>query len=421
VGQFVVEGGRRLAGTFNVSGAKNAALPILAATTMVPGPVALHRVPLGLSDVQHMLAMLRDMGAVVREVGSDTVVVDTSRGLDTEVPELYTRMMRASVFLMGPIVARFGRVSVARPGGCDIGTRPIDLHLKGLSALGARVDDGTGGQMVAVARHLRGTSIYLDFPSVGATENVMMAAILADGETIIDNAAREPEVVDLAQFLNAMGGEVRGAGTDRIRVTGRPGLLSGGSYELIGDRIEAGTVAVAAAATQGDVEVVGLIPEHLNPLWRKLTEMGVEIAVGTDQVRIRRTGPLSAVSLRTGPHPGFPTDLQPLLLVLMTQAVGCSTLVETVFENRLRHAEELRRMGANVLTDGRLAVIYGPSRLAGAVVEATDLRAGAALMVAGMAAEGTTTVLGAELVARGYQQWAERLSALGASVRGEND
>lgn len=421
MGQFVVEGGRRLAGTFNVSGAKNAALPILAATTMVPGPVALHRVPLGLSDVQHMLAMLRDMGAVVREVGSDTVVVDTSRGLDTEVPELYTRMMRASVFLMGPIVARFGRVSVARPGGCDIGTRPIDLHLKGLSALGARVDDGTGGQMVAVARHLRGTSIYLDFPSVGATENVMMAAILADGETIIDNAAREPEVVDLAQFLNAMGGEVRGAGTDRIRVTGRPGLLSGGSYELIGDRIEAGTVAVAAAATQGDVEVVGLIPEHLNPLWRKLTEMGVEIAVGTDQVRIRRTGPLSAVSLRTGPHPGFPTDLQPLLLVLMTQAVGCSTLVETVFENRLRHAEELRRMGANVLTDGRLAVIYGPSRLAGAVVEATDLRAGAALMVAGMAAEGTTTVLGAELVARGYQQWAERLSALGASVRGEND
>lgn len=417
MGQFVVEGGRRLAGTFSVSGAKNAALPILAATTMVPGPVALHRVPLGLSDVQHMLAMLRDMGAVVSDVGSDTVVVDTSRGLDTEVPELYTRMMRASVFLMGPIVARFGRVSVARPGGCDIGTRPIDLHLKGLAALGAQVADGSGGQMVASARHLRGTTIYLDFPSVGATENVMMAAILADGETIIDNAAREPEVVDLAQFLNAMGGEVHGAGTDRIRVTGRAGRLGGGSYELIGDRIEAGTVAVAAAATQGDVQVVGVIPEHLTPLWRKLTEMGVEVDVGTEQVRIRRTGTLSAVSLRTGPHPGFPTDLQPLLLVLMTQALGCSTLVETVFENRLRHAEELRRMGANVLTDGRLAVVYGPTPLAGAVVEATDLRAGAALMVAGMAAEGTTTVLGAELVARGYQQWAERLCALGASVR----
>lgn len=416
MGQFVVAGGRRLAGTFVVSGSKNAALPILAATTLVAAPVTVRGVPLGLSDVQHMLAMLRDLGVRVASAGPSAVAIDASGPLSSVLPEQYTRAMRASVFLMGPLLGRLGRVTVSRPGGCNIGPRPIDLHLKGLAALSVRFEDRPGGHIEGQAHSaLSGAVIYLDFPSVGATENVMMAAVMASGDTFIENAAREPEVVDLAQFLNAMGAEVHGAGTDRVWVRGqRP--LHGGAYELIPDRIEAGTVAVAAAMTGGDVTLAHVIPEHLTPLWRKLGDMGVDVQPSAEGMRVAASGPLTAASLRTGPHPGFPTDLQPLMLALMTQASGCSTLVETVFENRLRHALEMRRMGANVLTDGRMAVIYGPSPLDGAVVEATDLRAGAALIVAGLAARGTTTVLGADMVARGYENWAERLSALGAAV-----
>ncbi len=415
MGQFVVAGGRRLAGTFVVSGSKNAALPILAATTLVAAPVTLTGVPLGLLDVRHMLAMLRELGVTVTTSGSDTVTVDARGPLSPDLPDVYTRTMRASVFLMGPILGRLGRVTVSRPGGCNIGARPIDLHLKGLAALSVQFADGPGGHIVGEGRRLKGAVTYLDLPSVGATENVMMAAVAAEGDTVIENAAREPEVVDLAQFLNALGGAVHGAGTDRIWIQGGH-ALSGGAYELIPDRIEAGTVAVAAALTGGDVTLSHVIPEHLTPLWRKLSEMGVAVEVSGPTVRVSTSDTLRAASLRTGPHPGFPTDLQPLMLALMTQAHGCSTLVETVFESRLRHALELRRMGANVLTDGRMAVVYGPTPLEGVVVEATDLRAGAALMVAGLAAEGHTTVLGAEMVARGYQDWARRLSALGASV-----
>lgn len=415
MGQFVVAGGRRLAGTFVVSGSKNAALPILAATTLVAAPVTLTGVPLRLLDVRHMLAMLQELGVTVTMSGSDTVTVDARGPLSPDLPDVYTRTMRASVFLMGPILGRLGRVTVSRPGGCNIGPRPIDLHLKALAALSVCFMEGPGGHIVGEGRRLTGAVTYLDLPSVGATENVMMAAAAAEGDTVIENAAREPEVVDLAQFLNAMGGAVHGAGTDRIWIQGGH-TLSGGAYELIPDRIEAGTVAVAAALTGGDVMLSHVVPEHLTPLWRKLSEMGAAVEVSGPTVRVSAAGTLRATSLRTGPHPGFPTDLQPLMLALMTQAQGCSTLVETVFENRLRHALELRRMGANVLTDGRMAVIYGPTPLEGAVVEATDLRAGAALMVAGLAAQGSTTVLGAEMVARGYQDWAERLSALGASV-----
>ncbi len=415
MGQFVVAGGRRLAGAFEVSGSKNAALPILAATTLVAAPVTLKGVPLGLSDVQHMLAMLRELGVRVAPASPSRVTVDASGPLSSVLPEQYTRAMRASVFLMGPLLGRLGRVTVSRPGGCNIGPRPIDMHLKGLAALSVRFDDRPGGRIEGGGASLRGAVIYLDFPSVGATENVMMAAVMAAGETVIENAAREPEVVDLAQFLNAMGAEVHGAGTDRVWIRGQL-PLHGGCYELIPDRIEAGTVAIAAAVTGGDVTLAHVIPEHLTPLWRKLTDMGVEVRPSAEGMRVSASGDLAAASLRTGPHPGFPTDLQPLMLALMTQAAGCSTLVETVFENRLRHALEMRRMGANVLTDGRMAVIYGPTPLDGAVVEATDLRAGAALIVAGLAARGTTVVLGADNVARGYERWAERLSALGADV-----
>ena len=415
MGQFVVAGGRRLAGTFVVSGSKNAALPILAATTLVAAPVTVTGVPLGLLDVRHMLAMLRELGVYVATAGRDAVTVDARGPLSPDLPDVFTRTMRASVFLMGPILGRLGRVTVSRPGGCNIGARPIDLHLKGLAALSVRFGDGPGGHIVGEGPQLRGAAIYLDLPSVGATENVMMASVAAVGDTVIENAAREPEVVDLAQFLNAMGAAVHGAGTDRIWIQGGR-ALSGGTYELIPDRIEAGTVAVATAMTGGDVTLSHVIPEHLTPLWHKLSEMGVAVELVGQTVRVSAPGALSAASLRTGPHPGFPTDLQPLMLALMTQAHGCSTLVETVFENRLRHALELRRMGANVLTDGRMAVIYGPTPLEGAVVEATDLRAGAALMVAGLGARGTTAVLGAEMVARGYQDWAPRLSCLGASV-----
>jgi UDP-N-acetylglucosamine 1-carboxyvinyltransferase len=417
VGRFVVEGGRRLTGRFVVSGAKNAALPILAATTLVAAPVTLRRVPIDILDVQHMLAMLRQLGASVTVAGPDELVIDASGPLSSEIPEEFTRTMRASIFLMGPLLARLGAITVARPGGCNIGIRPIDLHLSGLAALGARFTDLSGGRIHAEAGRLAGGVIYLDFPSVGATENVLMAAALASGDTVIENAAREPEVVDLAQFLTSVGIVVRGAGTDRIVVRGHSGPLSGSSYELIPDRIEAGTMAIATALTDGEVTLVGVIPEHLVPLWRKLRQMGVEVRMGDDRVTVRGTGKLYGTALRTGPHPGFPTDLQPPMLTLMTQARGPSTLVETVFENRLGHAGELQRMGANVLADGRMAVVYGPTALSGTVVEAGDLRAGAALVLAGLVARGTTTVMGAEMVARGYQHWAGRLTDLGAQVR----
>ena len=420
MGQLVVEGGRRLVGTVRVGGAKNAALPLLAACILAEGPVTLDNVPLGLRDVRLMIQILNVMGVRTQVLGRSTLLVDASGPISSEVPDELMSQMRASLFLTGPLLARTGRAVVSRPGGCDIGERPIDLHLKGLHALGAGFDDAPSGRIVAAVRgSLHGSHVYLDFPSVGATENIMMAAVAVAGETVIENASREPEVVDLAQFLFQMGADIAGAGTDTIRVKGaRP--LTPSNHQIIPDRIEAGTFAIAAALTGGDVELTGVLPEHLTPLWRKFDDMGigVDFVPGSDRIRIQtQAGGLKRpCSIRTGPHPGFPTDLQPQMAVLMTQAEGSSTLVETVFENRLRYLGDLRRMGARILTDGHMAVIHGPVQLVGSSVTATDLRAGAALVLAGLVAEGETRVDGLEVIERGYECLSERLGALGAAA-----
>ncbi len=419
MGQLVVEGGRRLAGTFRVNGAKNAALPLMAASILVEGPLTFQNLPLRLRDIQLMMQILTAVGVRVTAVAPDVLTVDASGPIRPEVPDALMAEMRASLFVTGPLLGRTGTAVVSRPGGCDIGLRPIDLHLKGLKALGAQFEDLPGGRLRADAPSLYGAAVYLDFPSVGATENIMMAAVMAHGETVIENAAREPEIVDLAQFLNRMGANVAGAGTDTIRIAG-PSRLRPADHVVVPDRIEAGTVAVAAVISGGSVNLTHVVPEHLSPLWRKLVEMGADVTYmpGGDTVRVAapQDGRLKAVTLRTGPHPGFPTDLQPQMAALMTQANGTSTLVETVFENRLKHMSELKRMGAEVLTDGRMAVITGPVALTGAAVTATDLRAGAALVLAGLAAQGETRVEGLEVIQRGYQDLAERLRALGAKA-----
>jgi UDP-N-acetylglucosamine 1-carboxyvinyltransferase len=420
VGQFVVEGGRRLAGTFRVNGAKNAALPILAASLLVPEPVTLTNVPLGLSDVSLMLTILERIGARVRTLAADTVEVDASGPLNPVVPDDLMRQMRASLFLAGPLLARTGQVSLAQPGGCDIGPRPIDLHLKGLSALGADFRDAPDAYLDGRAPQLTGARIYLDYPSVGATENIMMAAAGAEGETAIVNAAQEPEVVDLAQFLAKLGARVGGAGTTVIRVEGRRGGLSGGiTHAVIPDRIEAGTVALAAVITGGSVRLTECIPDHLAALWQKLTEMGVHVAYqpGGSVVEVEADTRLAALRVRTGPHPHFPTDLQPPMTAVLTQADGSSVVREMVFENRLRHAGELNRMGAHIQVAANVAWVQGPARLSGARVTATDLRAGAALVLAGLVAEGETRVDHSELIERGYAEWPERLGRLGARIR----
>jgi UDP-N-acetylglucosamine 1-carboxyvinyltransferase len=418
MGQFVVTGGRRLSGTFRVNGAKNAALPILAASLLVPEPMTLTNVPVGLGDVQHMMAILRTLGVRVTVVGPDTVVVDAAGPLGSEVPDALMRQMRASLFLAGPLLARVGEVRLAYPGGCDIGQRPIDLHLKGLQALGATFQHEAGGHLYGLASRLRGARIYLDYPSVGATENILMAATAAEGETVIVNAAQEPEIVDLAQCLMRMGAKIGGAGTRTIRVEGgHP--LQGATHPIVPDRIEAGTIAMAAVITGGAVELVDCVPDHLLPVWEKLQEMGayVDYDPGSPRVFVEAPmGRLTAVSVQTGPHPGFPTDLQPQLTALATQAEGVTVVRETVFENRLRHTRELARMGADVTVAGNVAWITGPTPLSGAPVVAADLRAGAALILAGLAADGETWIDGAERIERGYVDLPERLRALGARV-----
>lgn len=387
---------------------------------MVEHPVTLCNIPLDLRDVQLMIQILQSIGVSVTATGPHSLVVDASAVPAPDIPARFMSQMRASLFFMGPLLARIGQVIVSRPGGCEIGVRPIDLHLKGLSCLGAVFEDLPAGRLKASVQQLLGSPVYLDYPSVGATENIMMAAVLARGETVIENAAREPEIVDLAQFLNKTGARIRGAGTDTMVVDGVQ-TLCGATHAVIPDRIEAGTVAVAAAITHGSVEITGTIPEHLGPLWRKLNEMGVAVSFvpGSDRVVVESSSWLRPVEARTGPYPGFPTDLQPLLVALMTQAEGVSSVVETVFENRLKYVTELGRMGARILTDGRMAIIYGPTPLTGNTVEATDLRAGAALVVAALACPGATRVRGSEMIERGYQNLPARLSELGANIHQE--
>ncbi|MEO2075118.1 MAG: UDP-N-acetylglucosamine 1-carboxyvinyltransferase [Bacillus sp. (in: firmicutes)] len=412
--KIIVRGGQRLTGTVKVEGAKNAVLPVIAATLLASdGKSVIRDVPT-LSDVYTINEVLRNLNAeVVFE--NNTVVVDASRELKVEAPFEYVRKMRASVLVMGSLLARNGRARVALPGGCAIGSRPIDQHLKGFEAMGATVKVGNGFIEAEVDGRLKGAKIYLDFPSVGATENIMMAATLAQGTTIIENVAKEPEIVDLANFLNKMGAKVRGAGTGTLRIEGVD-VLFGADHNIIPDRIEAGTFMVASAITRGNVLVKGAVPEHLSSLIAKMEEMGVEIIEEEDGVRVIGPDKLKAVDIKTMPHPGFPTDMQSQMMALLLRADGTSMITETVFENRFMHVEEFRRMNADIKIEGRSVILNGPSNLQGAEVAATDLRAAAALILTGLVSDGVTRVTELKHLDRGYVNFHGKLNALGADI-----
>ena len=412
--KIIVRGGQRLTGTVKVEGAKNAVLPVIAATLLASdGKSVIRDVPT-LSDVYTINEVLRNLNAeVVFE--NNTVVVDASRELKVEAPFEYARKMRASVLVMGSLLARNGRARVALPGGCAIGSRPIDQHLKGFEAMGATVKVGNGFIEAETEGRLKGAKIYLDFPSVGATENIMMAATLAQGTTIIENVAKEPEIVDLANFLNKMGAKVRGAGTGTLRIEGVD-VLFGADHNIIPDRIEAGTFMVAAAITGGNVLVKGAVPEHLSSLIAKMEEMGVEISEEMDGVRVIGPDKLKAVDIKTMPHPGFPTDMQSQMMALLLRAEGTSMITETVFENRFMHVEEFRRMNADIKIEGRSVILNGPSNLQGAEVSATDLRAAAALILTGLVSDGVTRVTELKHLDRGYVDFHGKLAGLGADI-----
>jgi UDP-N-acetylglucosamine 1-carboxyvinyltransferase len=412
--KIIVRGGKRLYGTVKVEGAKNAVLPVLAATLLASdGKSVIRDVPT-LSDVYTINEVLRNLNAEVA-FDNNTVVVDASRVLKEEAPFEYVRKMRASVLVMGSLLARNGRARVALPGGCAIGSRPIDQHLKGFEAMGAKVKVGNGFIEAEVEGRLKGAKIYLDFPSVGATENIMMAATLAKGTTVIENVAKEPEIVDLANFLNKMGANVRGAGTGTLRIEGVD-VLFGADHNIIPDRIEAGTFMVAGAITGGNVLVQGAVPEHLSSLIAKMEEMGVTIIEEGDGVRVIGPEKLKAVDIKTMPHPGFPTDMQSQMMALLLRAQGTSMITETVFENRFMHVEEFRRMNADIKIEGRSVILNGPSNLQGAEVTSTDLRAAAALILTGLVSEGNTRVTELKHLDRVYVNFHGKLASLGADI-----
>lgn len=412
--KIIVRSGNRLNGTVKVEGAKNAVLPVIAASLLASdGKSVIHEVP-ALSDVYTINEVLRNLNATVN-FADNKVIVDASGELSDVAPFEYVSKMRASVLVMGSLLARNGRARVALPGGCAIGSRPIDQHLKGFEAMGASVKVGNGFIDAETSGRLKGAKVYLDFPSVGATENIMMAATLAEGTTIIENCAKEPEIVDLANFLNKMGAKVRGAGTGTIRIEGVD-VLFGTEHTIIPDRIEAGTFMVAAAITNGNVLVQGAVPEHLSSLVAKLEEMGVEIIEEQNGLRVIGPEELKAVDIKTMPHPGFPTDMQSQMMALLLKASGTSMITETVFENRFMHAEEFRRMNADIKIEGRSVIINGNSELQGAEVAATDLRAAAALVLLGLVADGITRVTELKHLDRGYVDFHKKLATLGADI-----
>jgi UDP-N-acetylglucosamine 1-carboxyvinyltransferase len=411
-GRLLVRGGGRLHGDVVLSGAKNSALKLMAASLLTAEPCRIRRAP-RISDVETMAEMLRALGAEATLDG-DELRVTAGAGLNGCAPYELVRTMRASIIVMGPLVARLGEATIAMPGGCNIGPRRIDFHLRGLEKLGAAIEIEHGFIKVHCDR-LRGAVVSLDYPSVGATENLLMAATAAEGETVIENAAREPEIADLCAFLRGMGAEIEGEGTSTVRVAGgRP--LHGVDHVVVADRIEAGTYLIMGAATGGDVTVHGLDAEHLELFLTKLDEMGAEVEAHADEIRVRRDGALSPVDVSTLPHPGFATDLQAQMMVLLTLAQGTSILTENVFENRFVVVDELNRLGAGITTSGHHAVVTGPRALTGTVVEAPDLRGGAALVTAGLVADGVTEVRGVHHVDRGYEDLAGKLSRLGAGV-----
>ena len=411
--QYVVCGGNPLVGEVEIGGAKNAALAILAASVMTDETVLIENMP-DVRDTNILLQAMQSIGVLVKRVDRHTVQINGGQIHDLVIEDDYIKKIRASYYLLGALLGKYRKAEVALPGGCNIGSRPIDQHIKGFKALGAdvRIEHGL---IITEAETLKGCHLYMDVVSVGATINVMMAAALADGLTIIENAAKEPHVVDLANFLNSMGANIKGAGTDVIRIRGVE-KLHRTEYTIIPDQIEAGTFMFAAAATRGDVTVKNVIPKHLESISAKLMEIGCDVEEADDAVRVVASRPLTHTHVKTLPYPGFPTDIQSPFMSFLTTVEGSSTVIETVFENRLMHVAELNRMGANIMTEGNKAVVQGCKNLEGAQVIATDLRAGAALVLAGLVASGTTEISEIYHIERGYEKFTEKFRAIGANI-----
>lgn len=414
--KLIINGGARLEGELSVQGAKNAALPVFAAALLTEEPVIVYNWP-AISDVYNMLSILEHIGAHV-EYEKDRLVIDTRHAQRWEMPDKLAKEIRSSIFMMGPILARFRMARFTYPGGCEIGSRPIDLHLRGLKNLGVNVTEA-GGHIMCEGRHLKGGDVHLDYPSVGATENLMMAASLAPGRTVIRNAAREPEIVELQNVINQMGGGISGAGSSTILIEGKE-KLGGFAYTCIPDRIVAGTFMVAAVVTNGRITLRNVVPEHLFAITTKPREAGALIRVYEDVITVEGQGrPREMHLIETGPYPGFPTDMQAQMCAAASIAKGTSIIVESVFDNRFKHVGELLRMGANIVTKNNVAVIKGVEKLHGAEVKTMDLRGGAALVLAGLGAEGTTTVDQARIIDRGYETFESELRMLGADIRRE--
>ena len=417
--KYIVNGGRPLYGEVTISGAKNAAVAIIPAALMVDGVCRIENIP-QISDVTLFFSILDELGAKVRILNRHAVELDCRAIRSTRPSYELARRIRASYYLLGALLGRFGEATVAMPGGCDFGVRPIDQHIKGFTAMGAEVSVESGYINAKDKNgHLRGANIYLDVVSVGATMNIMMAAALAEGTTVIENAAREPHIVDLANFLNSMGADIKGAGTDSIKIRGVK-RLNGGSYAIIPDQIEAGTYMAAVAAAGGELLIRNVIPKHMDCISAKLTEMGVTVEEEDDTLLVTRSQPLQRTNVKTQPYPGFPTDMQPQIAVVLSLAQGTSLVTEGVYgANRFKYMDELRRMGAQVQVDGRVAVIEGVDHLNGAPVQACDLRAGAALVIAGLAAQGVTQLSQVQFIERGYEDLVGKLRAVGADIRVE--
>ena len=415
--KYIVEGGRPLFGEVHISGAKNAAVAIIPAALMVSGPCRIENIP-QISDVKLLLGILQDLGANVRYVNPHTVEIDSTKLRNGRVPYESARRCRASYYMLGALLGRFGLADVALPGGCDFGgTRPIDQHLKGFRALGAQVDTQGGFVMAeAVGGRLKGTSIFLDKVSVGATINIMLAASMAEGLTVIEDVAKEPHIVDVANFLNSMGANIMGAGTDVIKVRGVP-QLRGGTYSIIPDQIEAGTYMAAVAACGGEVKICNIIPKHMDCISAKMCEMGVDIQEVDDSLLVSRIGPLIRTNIKALPYPGFPTDMQPQMAAALCLAQGTSIITDSVWSSRFRYTDEFKRMGAQIQVDGNLAIIEGVDRLTGAQLEACDLRAGAAMLIAALAARGISEITNVQYIERGYEDVIGKIRAIGGRIR----
>lgn len=414
--KFIVEKSGPLRGEVSISGAKNSVLPILAATLLTDDECIIDEVP-DLKDVTILCSLLASLGVKIeKNLENSSLTASASQLITNHAPEELVRMMRASILVMGPLLARTGKCVINLPGGCAIGERPVELHFKGLRAMGAQIDISESGVVTATCDKLIGTTIYLDFPSVGATENIITVAALAEGTTIIENAAQEPEIIDLANFINKMGGKIKGAGTDTIKIEGVE-KLHGTEHSVIPDRIEAGTFMLAAAITRGSILIKNIVPDHVKPIIAKLKECGVDIYMTDDGMVVRGdVNPLISTDIKTLPYPGFPTDIQSPFMAFLTTVQGRSIVIETVFENRFMHVLELNSMGARIKTEGKCAIIEGSKKLHGTEVNATDLRAGAALVLAGFVAEGQTIVSDIYHIERGYEKFIEKFAALGGKI-----